>query len=707
MFSKAKRFEPLAPIKCTNKTSKKQENEKPKTTSKLPPVLSKSEQNTRTKNNDDSQSCSSSLHSIKSFATPRPAKLPVKAPSSLRKITPMSKTKTQKEIIKAQEVEIRNKNETISEYNKEIEDYKMNISNLQNQIHGITKYNDVSKLSKKLSQLTVTNKNILVKECKKNRVIDEPIDDLKNKITELESHCCKLEEEMRNQQLELSSLEGLIIIRDTLCKDLQEKLTNKETCLEETRQQLEMVKGHHALALEANESIRREYKVELEALKIRLEEEKQSILNNCKVEQDNIKMNCNSTIELIKTQMMTDKLEAVQQLRQQLINKECEMKAKLEQLDEATHEKLRICEIQFEERSKNIQDHCDQQEKKIQYLEKETNDLKHKLNILDEQSVNLRKEINSIKNENELLSNEKSNLTNKLDKLNDDFKQKLIDFENEKNKLILEVDKALKEKNKFEMSLSVTRDIVQVLTLRLRESDNELEHLENEVKTLSNSKGALETELSTYKQTLNNTVMECNEYKEALVNILKSKAALTKEHNRIMEHNVTLIESLQNVEIEAYRELGTIKSELIEDVEMFRKESDSQIKMLKEEVEKKGMLLDLATEHATQAAAIGEQSRVLLGQAAEEIRRLEAENKRFQLEIQDQQSLVVELSLLRQENEELSMTVAKQSSIIDKLQKEAEKNYFKPKSPSVIRKSHKLGKENLQTVISPLRERNN
>lgn len=53
------------------------------------------------------------------------------------------------------------------------------------------------------------------------------------------------------------------------------------------------------------------------------------------------------------------------------------------------------------------------------------------------------------------------------------------------------------------------------------------------------------------------------------------------------------------------------------------------------------------------------------------------------------------------------MTVAKQSSIIDKLQKEAEKVNYKAKSPSVVRKSHKIGKENIQTVVSPLRERNN
>lgn len=69
---------------------------------------------------------------------------------------------------------------------------------------------------------------------------------------------------------------------------------------------------------------------------------------------------------------------------------------------------------------------------------------------------------------------------------------------------------------------------------------------------------------------------------------------------------------------------------------------------------------------------------------------------------------MVELSLLRQENEELTMTVAKQSSIIDKLKKESEQIHSKPKpkSPSVMRKTHKIGKENLPAVISPLRERN-
>lgn len=78
----------------------------------------------------------------------------------------------------------------------------------------------------------------------------------------------------------------------------------------------------------------------------------------------------------------------------------------------------------------------------------------------------------------------------------------------------------------------------------------------------------------------------------------------------------------------------------------------------------------------------------------------------FLVQIQDQQSLVVELSLLRQENEELTMTVAKQSSVIDKMKKEVDQLQYKPKSPSVLRKTHKTGKENVATALSPLRERN-
>lgn len=67
---------------------------------------------------------------------------------------------------------------------------------------------------------------------------------------------------------------------------------------------------------------------------------------------------------------------------------------------------------------------------------------------------------------------------------------------------------------------------------------------------------------------------------------------------------------------------------------------------------------------------------------------------------------MVELSLLRQENEELTMTLSKQSSIVEKIKKDAEQTQPKPKSPSMLRKGHKTGKENLQVVVSPLRERN-
>ncbi|XP_045459680.1 ELKS/Rab6-interacting/CAST family member 1-like [Melitaea cinxia] len=715
MFSKAKRFESTAHIKSHFNTQNKRDTEKQP--SKAPVVLkTKLPSTTPSKESSDAKSqCSST--STKSFKTPRPLK-PSTATNkftagSLKKTLPLSKnlpknheTKDQEELIKAYQVEIRNKDTTISEYNKQIDDLKCEIAKLQNLLQETKKNcDDVEKINNKFSQIAMSDEQPSNDKNANETCPVALINQLNYKIFDLRKNCEKLEKEVSDKQVELSSLEEVITIRDTLCTDLQNKLTNVESCLEETRQRLEMVKGHHALALEANESIRREYKAELETLKTKLDEEKQAILAKSKADQENLKLTYNTLIDSIKCQLKKEKDDKVQELQQSMLAKDREMKAKLEQIDEATHEKLKLCEIQFEERSRHLQEHWAQQQKEIQCLEAEIKELKYLLNINEEKNSVLNKEIKNVQNENDILRTGKANLMKELEDLKDESKKKIIDYENEINKLTVEVDRAIKEKNKFEMSLSVTRDIVQVLTMRLRESDNELEHLESQVQTLTNSKDVLESELASFKNTLNNTVLECNEYKEALVNILKSKAALAKEHNRIMEHNVSLIESLQNVEKEAYRELGSIKSELIEDVEMIKKESKSQIQLLKEEVEKKRVLCELAKEHAGQATAAAEQSRTLLSQAAAEISRLESENHCLQQQIQDQQSLVVELSLLRQENEELTMTLAKQSSVIDKLKKEAEQVPMKPKSPSVMRKGHKIGKENIQ-VISPLRERN-
>ncbi|XP_026491444.2 centromere protein F [Vanessa tameamea] len=718
MFSKAKRFEPSALIKTQSKPLPKRDIEKHQSKA---PVVTKNKVPTSTlsKENFDVKSQCSSVTSTKSFKTPRPLKQSSTTSktltSSLKKtLLPPTKnlpknyeTKDQEELIKAYQVEIRNKDCTITEYNKQIDELKHEIANLQKILQeNNNKCEDVEKINKKLGMIIISDEN----PNKNNEIMTEAyvttlINNLKSEIFELQKQCEKLENEVSYKQVELSSLEEVIIIRDSLCTDLQKKLTDVETCLEETHQRLEMVKGHHALALEANESIRREYKAELETLKTKLDEEKQTIVAKSKADQENLKIKYSSLIDSIKNQLKKEKDDKMQELLHALAAKDKEMKAKLDQIDEATQEKLKLCEIQFEERSRHLQEHWTQQQREIQDLEAEIRDLKYSLNINEEKNIAINTEIKNMQNENDILRNEKKTLMQDLEVMRDESKKKVIDSENEINKLTVEVDRAIKEKNKFEMSLSVTRDIVQVLTMRLRESDNELEHLESQVQTLTNSKEVLESELATFKNTLNNTVLECNEYKEALVNILKSKAALAKEHNRIMEHNVSLIESLQNVEKEAYRELGSIKNELIEDVEIIKKESKSQIQMLREEVEKKRVLCQLATEHAGQATAAAEQSRVLLAQAAAEISRLESENHCIQQQIQDQQSLVVELSLLRQENEELTMTVAKQSSVMDKLRKDAEQVQIKPKSPSVIRKSHKIGKENIQ-VISPLRERN-
>ncbi|XP_072941720.1 uncharacterized protein [Epargyreus clarus] len=710
MFGKAKRFENNGCTKNQAKAPKKSENEK--NPIKIPATSTKVSATKAVRSKTETQSLCSSIPSTKSFVTPKPIKtaLSAKGTSSLKKSgppnKPFGKEKTnviQDELIKAHEVEIRNKDFTIAEYNKQVEELKNELAVL----HKLLKENPncVEKLDQQFSQINLQdNTNNCVPYNSNDNAL---INSLQSKICELEKQCDKLEQEVSSKQVELTSLETIITIRDSLCEDLQKKLTDMESCLDETRQRLEMVKGHHALALEANESIRREYKAELETIKNKFEEERQSLINKCKSEQENVRVKYNNSMESIKRQIMKEKDERINELQQELIVKDQEMQAKLEQIDEATHEKLRLCEIQFEERSRSIQEHCNQQHNKIQSLEREIQDLKYTLKKNEEQHMQIQKDMNNLRKENELIKAEKMQLIGELNEVKEDSKKKLIDFENEKNKLTVEVDRAMKEKQKFEMSLSVTRDIVQVLSMRLRESDNELEHLENKVQSLTNSKELLEDELTSYKNTLNNTAIECNEYKEALVNILKSKAALAKEHNRIMEHNVSLIESLQNVEKEAIRELGSIKNELL-DVELIKKESLTQIQKLQDEVEKKRKLCELATEHAGQATAAAEQSRALLAAAAAEISRLESDNRCLQQQIQDQQSLVVELSLLRQENEELTMSMAKQSSIIDKLKKDIEqapKNM--PKSPSLVRKTQKIGKENVQNIIiSPLRERN-
>ncbi|XP_063635936.1 myosin heavy chain, clone 203-like isoform X2 [Cydia splendana] len=708
------------------KPKKQPEPEKVKPTVKTLAVVSKLKSTVtpaKAKTSSDVQSQCSSILSVKSFLTPKPVtnKKIVKPPSSVKKPEhsgqKLSCNKIQnckvatEDIIKAQEAEIRNKDYTINEYNKQIEELKNEIANLQKQMKDTTKnVNTTDSLNQQLSKISLKDAEhgLKIKDNSSKNTAQDNLDMIAKyelKIAEIELLCEKLEQEVSSKQVELTSLEEVITIRDSLCQDLQWKLSNMESVLEETKSRLEMVKGHHALALEANESIRREYKAELESLKSKFEEEKQAILSRSKSEQDSIREHYNIIIESIKNQLTKEKDELLHDLQQQLANKDNEMKAKLEQIDEATHEKLRLCEIQFEERSRSIQEHWTQQQEKIFSLEKETKDLKYSISMAEQKNQYLQRDFDALKKECEILKSEKESIFEETNELKDETKKKFIDFENEINKLTVEVDKTSKEKRQFEMSLSVTRDIVQVLTMRLRESDNELEHLEEKVKSLTDAKEALENELSSYKSSLNNALLECNEYKEALVNILKSKAALAKEHTRIMEHNVTLIESLQNVEKEAYRELGTIQSELIEDVEMIKKESKSQIKVLQDEVEKKRLLCALATEQAAAAAAGADAARALLAHAAAELERRDADNQRLHAQIQDQQSLVVELSLLRQENEELTMTVAKQSSLIDKLKKDAE-THVAPKSPSLMRKTHKIGKENLPAVVSPLRERN-
>lgn len=709
MFSKAKRFD--TGLKSQNKEGKKNEIEIQKFKTKAPALsVTKSLPQLATKSKTtsfDTRSQCSSTQSVKSFVTPKPVKSCSKPKSSVKKTFPTPKNiNLRDDIVKERDVEIRNKDLTIAEYIQEIEELKSELFSIRQKINANLneKSEKIDDLNKQASQKPINDetKNATIIADNNNEVIN----DLNNTIKLLERHCQSLEEELCSRQVELASMEEMIGIRDSLCQDLQNKLTDIETCLEETKQRLEMVKGHHALALEANESIRREYKAELETLKAKIEEEKLSIINKSKIEQDSIESMFLNQIQSIKDEHEKEKGDIINDLQQQILGKDNEMKAKLEQIHEATHEKLRLCEIQFEERCRDIQEHWAQQQDNIQYLEKETSELKYSLNMAEERNIKLQSEINNLKTKNDVIADEKHMLMKEVDDLKDDYKRKEIEYENKMNKLAAEVENVLKEKNKFELSLFVTRDIVHVLTMRLRESDSDIDLMESNIQTLTNAKKLLEDELVKYKASLNTAMLECNEYKEALINISKSKAVLAQEHTRIMEHNVSLIESLQSVEIEAYRELGSIKNELIEDVELLKKESDAQIKILKDEVERKRADCEAAKDHAEQAMAATDQSRELLSQVAIQLSQLEADNLRLQQQIEDQQSLVVELSLLRQENEELTMKVAKQTSLIEKMKVDAEKQLLtKPKSPSVHKKTHKIGKEN-QIILSPLRERN-
>lgn len=482
----------------------------------------------------------------------------------------------------------RNKDKTIAEYSQQIEDLKKEIEFLQKQISNKSFKEDIEleALNDQMLQACIVSKNDIAEEKKHEswNNQEEQLAELKDKIHDLEDQYYNVEQELQSSQIELSSYEEMICIRDGLCKDLQDKLTEVEICLDKTKQRLEMVKGHHALALEANESIRKEYRLELESLKTKLEEEKQSIISKCESEHESIIAKYLDEFNLLAVEYEKEKKELVKHNQEMLLQKESDFKAKLKQVDETAREKLRLCEIQFEERSRTMQEHWLQQEDRLRYLESESRELKYSLNLAEEKNKTLQEELNIYKAENEVILADKLELSTQLDDLKEEFKTQTIDFENCINKLTLQVDNVKKEKCRFETSLSVTRDIVEVLTMRLRDSDNEVDILESKVQGLINTNKTYEDELLLYKTSYTNTLAESNDYKDALVNILQSKAVLAKEHNRIMEHNATLIESLHNVEREAYRELGTIKNEHIEDVELLKKESVAQIDKLRSEV---------------------------------------------------------------------------------------------------------------------------
>lgn len=232
-------------------------------------------------------------------------------------------------------------------------------------------------------------------------------------------------------------------------------------------------------------------------------------------------------------------IEAVHVLETaQLVNGHAELvrslRSQLEHSTETAEEKIRISEVQTEQRLKALEATVDQAiakeknmwmseidkcqkiaETEIMQCEFEKQDLKA---LLDGANELLREKDDRIDELQTLLGNEMT----KFVQCRDTFEQQLGEAQHE-------CARAMTEKYNYHMTLNNTRSTVNILVERLKKSDVDVETMRKELETVTEAKMSAEARQVQIAEELQRLQLELEEYRQALAAVRNSSLALQRE----------------------------------------------------------------------------------------------------------------------------------------------------------------------------------
>lgn len=354
--------------------------------------------------------------------------------------------------------------------------------------------------------------------------------------------------ESKNMIDELSALKkqkeemcAILAEKEELLRELRDEVATKDIDMDGVRDEL-------------RDEMRDSFSAEINAVTKKYE---QQIATTKELQDMKIK-ELESIFALEKTKMAKVNLDQCKQLQ-----------AELERSSETAEEKIRISEIQAEQRLRELESSIEQSighekmlwkneidkcqkiaETEIMQCEFEKQDLKA---LLDAANELMKEKDDKLDELQQRLSNEVATFI----KCRDDFEAELKEARKECNRIMT-------EKYNYQLTLNNTRSTVTILMDRLKKSDSDVEILKKEVECMQEAKLEAETRYIKIAEELQQLRTEADDYRKALTSLRNSSLALereTKEKESIFEKFM----SSEEETLETVSKIGKLFNEKIEE----------------------------------------------------------------------------------------------------------------------------------------------
>lgn len=470
------------------------------------------------------------------------------------------------------------KSETIVEKQRECEDFQDEVRKLED-AHDLLKATDAEHLAKinvlegeikaivreqdeEISKLMQKNTNLDVK-CEKlvaqNRTLADDVKDMKDKMeicrTEIETYRAALNEEKEKWQEKDSEfrklldenvqlLEGSERIKKQADDDMLCYAVESQKLIEE----LETVRRERSKIITElcrKEELLNELKEELGGKTVEMDVERDVIKESMSTEMNAVVKKYEQQIATLKDvhDMKIKEIESISVLEHAKMLKEhkealCSMKdtnaKEHDRYAELAEEKVRIAEIQAEQKLKGMDatiDQSIQQEKQIWKMEidKCQKIAEREIMQCEFEKQDLRTLLDSA---NDLIREKDEKIDELQNQIHFDFTQYVKsreELDTEMKEAQLECSRLLSERMNYQMALKNTRATVTILMERLKKSDKDVEILKAELDAVDATK--VETEASNIKlmEEVQVLSMEIEEYRHALSALRNTSMNLERE----------------------------------------------------------------------------------------------------------------------------------------------------------------------------------